>query len=271
MAKPTTFRDKFYTNIAPIITGVGASIVIIGALFKIQHFPGAGPILTIGMLVEAAIFLLFAFAPVPHDPDWARAYPVLDDHVWEAMQKSGAGKPVAPGEQKSIVKSIDDMLGQAKIDQTVVDRLGQGFKQLSDSVGKIGQAADASIATKEYATNVKQAAGALNDMNKSYAATVTAMSEMSSAAGDAKAFHGQVQTITKNLGALNAVYEMELQDANNHMKAMNQFIGSLTAAMGNMSEASKDTEAMKQNIGKLNGNLASLNNVYGNMLAAMRS
>ena len=270
MAKPKNFRENFYTNIAPIITGVGASIVIVGALFKIQHYPGAGPILTIGMIVEAVIFFMFAFAPVPHDPEWARAYPVLDDHVWDQMQKSGAAKSAVGGE-KSVVKSIDDMMSQAKIDQGMVDRLGMGFKSLSESVTKIGQAADASIATKEYATNVKQAAGALNDMNKSYAQTVQAMSEMSSAAGDAKAFHGQVQTITKNLGALNAVYEMELQDANNHMKAMNQFIGSLTQAMGNMSEASKDTEAMKQNIGKLNGNLSSLNNVYGNMLAAMRS
>ena len=67
-------------------------------------------------------------------------------------------------------------------------------------------------------------------MNKSYASTVAAMSEMSNAANDAKQYHAQVQTITKNLGALNAVYEMELQDANNHLKAMNKFYSNLTNA-----------------------------------------
>jgi len=72
------------------------------------------------------------------------------------------------------------------------------------------------------------------------------------------------------LGALNAVYEMELQDANNHLKAMNKFYSNLSIAMENMSEASRDTHQFKQELSKLTGNLAALNNVYGNMLAAMR-
>lgn len=185
------------------------------------------------------------------------------------MQKSGA-KAVAAGEQKSMVKSIDEMMNAAKIEQGTIDRLGAGFKSLTDTVSKMNGAADASVATKEYAENVKAASGALNNMNKSYSETVKAMSDMSAAAGDAKAFHGQVQTITKNLGALNAVYEMELKDANSHIKAMNQFYSNLTVAMGNMDEASKNSETFKQELTKLTGNLTSLNGVYGNMLAAMR-
>lgn len=107
-------------------------------------------------------------------------------------------------------------------------------------------------------------------MSKSYASTAEAMSGMASAATDAKEYHTQVQNITKNLGSLNAVYEMELQDANNHLKAMNKFYSNLSSAMENMSEASKDTEEFKKNLATLTTNLSQLNSVYGNMLTAMK-
>ena len=81
----------------------------------------------------------------------------------------------------------------------------------------------------------------------------------------------QVQNVTKNLGALNAVYEMELQDANTHLKSMNQFYGTLSKAMDNMTQAGKDTEQFQKQVSDLTSNLTSLNRVYGNMLNAMRA
>ncbi len=264
------FQAWFYGKIAPIITGLGASVVILGALFKIMHWDGAGPMLIIGLGTEAILFAMFAFAPQAHDPAWERVYPQLDDEWWAKNGKTALPAATPAGEGKSVVKSIDEMMNQAKIDQTMVDRLGQGFKSLSDSVGKMGEIANASVATKSYAENVSKAATALQDMNKSYAETVKSMSEMSAATSDAKAFHVQVQNMTKNLGALNAVYEMELKDVNNHLKAMNQFNAGLTQALANMNEAAKSTDQFKGEMGKLTGNLSSLNNVYGNMLAAMR-
>jgi gliding motility-associated protein GldL len=267
-AKKGGFQEKFYGKIAPIITGVGASVVILGALFKIMHWAGAGPMLIAGLGTEALLFLLFAFAPQPHDPAWERVYPELDDEYWAKMQKSGAGKsPVAQGPGAG---GLDQMLAAAKIDQGMIDRLGKGFSGLAESVTKMTDISNATVATKEYATNVTNASKALTEMNKSYASTVTAMSEMSNAANDAKQYHAQVQTITKNLGALNAVYEMELQDANNHLKAMNKFYNNLSNAMSNMADASKDTEAFKAELSKLTGNLTTLNKVYGNMLTAMK-
>jgi gliding motility-associated protein GldL len=199
---------------------------------------------------------------------WERVYPELDDQVWAKLQKEG--KP-AVGAGAGTAKSLDSMMSSANIDQGLIDRLGKGFSNLSDSVSKMSDISGASVATKEYADKVKSASAALTEMNKSYSQTVQAMSEMSSAAGDAKQFHAQVQLITKNLGALNAVYEMELQDANNHLKAMNKFYNNLTSAMQNMADAGKDTEALKGEIGKLTANLGSLNKVYGNMLTAMKS
>jgi gliding motility-associated protein GldL len=264
-AKKGGFQEKFYGKIAPIITGLGASVVILGALFKIMHWDGAGPMLIIGLGTEAVLFAMFAFAPQPHDPAWERVYPELDDEVWAKMGKGG--KPAAAGNGAA---TLDQMLSTAKIDQGMIDRLGKGFTGLADSVSKMGDIANASVATKEYAANVSSASKSLSEMNKSYAATVSAMGEMSNAANDAKQYHAQVQAITKNLGSLNAVYEMELQDAQNHLKAMNKFYNNLSTAMANMADASKDTEQFKGELAKLTANLNVLNKVYGNMLTAMK-
>ncbi len=90
------------------------------------------------------------------------------------------------------------------------------------------------------------------------------------ASKDAKNYHQQIQAVSKNLGALNAVYEMELKDANSHLKAMNKFYGNLSVAMQNMSDASQESENFKTEISKLTGNLTQLNGIYGKMLNAMK-
>lgn len=263
---PLSGKDKFYTKIAPVITGVGAAIVILGALFKIMHWPGAAPMLIVGLGTEAVLFLLFAFAPPVTDPDWTIVYPELGDVHSHVSHKKETKKENATG----LVKKMDDMLNDANITPDTLSKLGSGFQALSQSVNQMGQVASAAVATEEYASNVKNASSSLIELNKSYSATVTAMSSMADASTDAKEYHNQVQSITKNLGALNAVYEMELQDVNVHLKSMNKFYGSLSSAMENMSEASKDTQAFKGELSKLTGNLTSLNSVYGNMLSAMK-
>lgn len=262
---PLTGKDKFYQKIAPVITGVGASVVILGALFKIMHWPGAAPMLIVGLGTEAVLFLLFAFAPAPSEPDWTIVYPELGE-------THGAHKPTkksaeAPG---GALKKLDDVISNA-LPPEVINKIGEGFSQLNKTVSELGTITSAAAASEEYASSAKSAAGTLNELNKSYSTTVTAMSEMANASTDAKEYHSQVQNITKNLSALNAVYEMELQDVNVHLKSMNKFYGSLSTAMENMNEASKEAQAFKGELSKLTGNLSSLNTIYGNMLAAMKA
>jgi len=253
------FKEVFFGKVMPMVYGLGAAIVIVGAMFKIMHWPGAGPMLVVGLSTEALIFAFSAFQPVPHDPDWARVYPQLSDDYYE--EASGT----------SVSKKLDDMFSEASIDQNVISKLGTGLNSLSESVSNMKDLSNAAVASNEYAENVKTASKSILEMNKSYSKTVDAMSDMANASQDAKEYHSQVQNITKNLGALNAVYEMELQDANNHLRAMNKFYANLSTAMENMSEASKDTSSFRDELSKLSKNLTSLNNVYGNMLAAMRS
>lgn len=257
------FSEVFFDKIMPMIYGIGAAIVIVGAMFKIMHWPGAGPMLVVGLSTEALIFAFSAFQPAHKDPEWSRVYPQLADDY------EGYDEDEEPT-SSNLTQKLDDLLADSNINQDTISRLGNSLTSLSSSVSNLKDISDASVASSEYAQNVKTASSSILEMNKSYAKTVDAMSAMANASQDAREYHSQVQNITKNLGALNAVYEMELQDANNHLRAMNKFYGNLSSAMENMADASKDTQQFKDELGKLSRNLTSLNNVYGNMLSAMK-
>jgi gliding motility-associated protein GldL len=256
--------EKFEISIMPKVYGLGAAVVIVGALFKIMHWPGADIALIGGLGTEALIFAFSAFMAPPQDPDWSFVHPELGAD--ESEYDDGGETPTG----SNLTKSLDKMMHDANINQDVITRLGSGLNNLSTTVHSLGDLTNSAVASNEYTENVKNASKSLLEMNKSYAKTVDAMSEMANASQDAKEYHSQVQNITKNLGALNAVYEMELQDANNHLKAMNKFYANLSSAMDSMAEASKDTQTLRDEVSKLSKNLSSLNNVYGNMLTAMK-
>ncbi len=262
MSKKKGGPNFFYTTVMPKIYGIGASVVIIGALFKIMHWPMAGFFLVVGLTTEAIIFFFSAFEPSHFEPDWTKVYPELADEAPKRRVEKKAGG--------SVTKKLDHMLESAKIGPELINSLGKGMKGLSDSVSQMSTISNAAVATNEYAKNVQTASKSLVDMNKSYSSTVSAMSEMANASKDAKAYHDQVVAVTKNLSSLNSVYEMELKDANSHLKALNKFYSSMAAAMENVTEAGKGTEQFKGELSKLTGNLTNLNKVYGNMLAAMK-
>ncbi|WP_242926112.1 gliding motility protein GldL [Pontibacter vulgaris] len=257
--------NVLFDKVMPKIYGIGAAVVIIGALFKIQHWPGANEMLILGLGTEAVIFFLSAFQPQPHDPDWAKVYPQLaDDYQGEGIV------PTTVSSGPSLTGKLDDMMRNANITPDTINSLGLGLNRLSETTAQMADLSQATAATQEYTVRVRTAADSLDKINAAYATTAEALSHMAGSTADAKEYHSQVQNMTRNLGALNAVYEMELQDANNHLKAMNKFYGNLSMAMENLTDASKDTEQFKQEVAKLTQNLHSLNNVYGNMLTAMR-
>jgi gliding motility-associated protein GldL len=258
----------FWDRLVPTLYSVGAAIVVLGALFKINHLPGGTEMLFVGLGAEVIIFLIYAiqsflYPAVSSDYEWDRVYPELAD---DFKGERRAAVPQANG----LTGNMDQMLAQAKITPDVFEKLGSGFRNLNDSVSKMRDLTDATVATSDYARNVKTASSSITEMNKSYGTAITAMNSMADATTEAKDYRDQFQKVTKNMGALNAVYELELQDTNKHLKAMNAFYGSLSAAMENMTDASRDTQQFKTELAKLTGNLSSLNNVYGSMLTAMR-
>ncbi|MFD2785867.1 type IX secretion system motor protein PorL/GldL [Hymenobacter rubripertinctus] len=252
----------------PKIYGIGAAVVIVGALFKIQHWDGASEMLIVGLGTEALIFFLSAFQPTSKEVDWSLVYPELSEGY-----DPSTGNPSFLQENNGtgLTRKLDDMLKDANVTPEAIASLGQGLNRLSTTTQQLSSLGDATNATEEYTTKVRTAAQSLERINESYSSTVQAMSAMADASNDARDYHIQVQNVTKNLGALNAVYEMELQDANTHLKSMNKFYGTLAQAMENLTEAGKETEQFKQEVTGLTTNLTSLNRVYGNMLNAMRA
>jgi gliding motility-associated protein GldL len=258
------FAELLFKTIMPKVYGIGAAVVIVGALFKILHLTGADQMLMIGLLTEAVIFFLSAFEPPHQEPDWSKVYPELaEDYEAPAVTARISNKG-------SITQQLDASLEKAKIGPELLESLGKGLTNMAESAKKMSSLSDAAVATNDYATNVKKASTQLIEMNKSYDVAIKAVSSMSEASKDAGEYHGQVQKVTKNLAALNSVYEMELKDADNHVKIMNKFYESLTGAMQGLTKVGDHTAKFTTEMGKLSDNLAALNKVYGGMLTAMK-
>ena len=265
MSKKGGFQELLYSTIMPKVYGIGAAVVIVGALFKILHMEGAALMLTVGLLTEAVIFFLSAFEPKHAETDWSKVYPELADDY-----DGPSAKPRAVPQATGASAQMDKMLAEAKVGPELIKSLGDGMRSMASSAKNMANLTDAASATNDYANNVKSASKSLTEMNKSYATAMQAMSGMADATKDTKEYHSQVQNVTKSLGALNAVYEMELKDAQSHTKALNKFYSNITGALENMADAGKETSAFQAELNKLTSNISALNKVYGNMLTAMR-
>ncbi|MDH5608049.1 MAG: gliding motility protein GldL [Cyclobacteriaceae bacterium] len=261
------FMELLFSTIMPKVYGIGASIVIVGAMFKILHLPGAAAMLGVGLTTEAIIFFLSAFEPKHKDPDWAKVYPELADDYDGPPAVAARAVQAAPA---GVSAQMDKLMADAKVGPDLIKSLGDGMRNLADSAKKMSNLSDAAVATNEYATNVKTASKSLLEMNKSYSQTMQAMTAMADATKDAKEYHSQVQNVTKSLGALNALYELELKDSQGHTKALNKFYSNVTAALEGMADAGKETAAFQAELNKLTSNVASLNRIYGGMLTAMK-
>jgi gliding motility-associated protein GldL len=240
----------------------GAAIVILGALFKIMHWPGANIMLIVGMTMEVIIFIISGFEP-QHDslPDyeWDRVYPEL--------AHSGAGAQ----SKGSPMKQLDDALAKAKIEGDMLSRLGENMGKFSENVKGMNNVTSAMGATDEYTKNASAAAKSLSTLQSAFDSSAAAAKDLSAATAGTKEYHAQVQTITKNLANLNSMYEIEISDANNHIKSMNKFVGNLAEAMNSLESTKADAVSLKDNMSSLSKSLTSLNGIYGGMLSAMRT
>lgn len=249
--------SKKTERIVNVIVCMGAAIVIFGAWQKITHQPLADFFLTAGLITEAIIFVVYAILPPPGSEMHAIA-----EALPKMANNANAGNPA--------LAKMDKMLQEADITPANLDRLSDGFKRLGTQVDKIADVSDVVKSTNDYAAKTKEAATALDAMKNAYTGATTTLTHFNAAADSTKHFHEQVQVLTKNLGSLNAIYELELQDTNNHLKAMNSFYGHLTAASETMQSSVTDAKKAHEQIARLAGNLSNLNTIYGNMLSAMQ-
>lgn len=231
------------------MVSLGAAVVIFGAMAKILHLSWADWALKIGLTTEACIFIIYAFLPPPD---------------------MGAPAPAAVDNGNPALKTMEKMLLEADITPANLGKLSEGFKKLGSTVDKLGEIGDVVKSTTDFAAKSKEATAAMGSVSTALTGAAQNLSSFESASQATKEFHLQVQGLTKNLTALNTVYELELQESNNHLKALNQFYGKLSQASAAMTSSAEDAIKAKEQIAALAGNLSRLNQVYGSMLSAMQ-
>lgn len=284
MSGNSFFASKKWKGFMAKLYGFGAAVVIVGALFKIQHWPGAGLMLIVGLGTEAVIFIFSAFEPIHEEYDWTLVYPELAGMNDENRGKEIAGVTAAGD---PLTNQLDKMLEEAKIGPDLLESLGQGMRNLSDSVSKMGEITDASVASKEFSENMNKASGnvdrlaqAYDRANESVSSSVEQLASAYTRASrtlesftvandEASNYSEQLGKVSKNLSALNAAYELQLQGSNEHLKATNTLYEGIQQILGNLNESMDDTRRYRSEISNLATNLEQLNTVYGNMLTAM--
>ncbi len=244
----------------------GASVVIIGAMFKILHWKNGELIIGIGLGTEAFLFFLMGFMPSHKEPHWDKVYPQLsEDFSGSPIDLTKAVKL----NELEIKGSTGGGLPDLKIGDDVVAKIKEGLDNFSNKVSSISNSADATIATKEFSDNLKTASSKAINLSTAFDQASTGVAEIASAAQGSKEYHSQINNLGKSISALNAVYELELQDSSAHLKSMNKFYQNLSLTMSNFNESMDDSKQFKEEVAKLSRNLSSLNAVYGNMLSAM--
>lgn len=239
----------------------GASIVIIGALFKIMHWPGASIALIGGLGTEAVLFILFGI-DIPHEEvDWTLAYPELAGMGHEEIPEGHSSLPIS--------QQLDTMLEEAKIGPELIESLGRGMSSLSESANKIGDITDAHTATSEYVNNVKTASQNVSTLADTYKSAAKSMEDLANSNDAGYSIGESLNKVSKNLSALNATYELQLQGSKDHLDATSKFYDGLHDLMKNLHDSVEDTRKYRQEMSSLSGNLTALNTIYGNMLSAM--
>ena len=186
--------------------GMGAAVVIVGALFKLMHWPGAGPMLVIGLLTEAAIFALSAFEPVEADLDWSLVYPELAGGKVGSKSK----KEDATDAQGLLSQKLDAILKEAKIDGALMESLGTSIKNFEGAAKSIAPTADSMASQKRYSEEMSQAAAQMEALNSLYKVQLESASRNAEAnkeiAENAGKLKEQMQSMTSNIASLNSVY-----------------------------------------------------------------
>ncbi|WP_088339586.1 type IX secretion system motor protein PorL/GldL [Robiginitalea sediminis] len=191
--------------------GLGASVVIIGALFKILHWEfgplTGGLLLAVGLITEALIFAISAFEPVDDEYDWSLVYPELSGGQSKGGKNAAAEAKEAEG---LLSKKLDELLKEANIDAELMTSLGESIRNFEGAAKGIAPTADAIQSTKKYNDELSQAASQMESLNSLYKVQLENASRQASineeVVQNAGALKDQMESLASNLSSLNGVY-----------------------------------------------------------------
>lgn len=202
-----------------MVYSLGAAVVIIGALCKINHYSPLGIdgslILALGLVVEAIIFVIFAFDTPSGDYEWEKAYPELADGSAPAVRK--VNKIVEETDSMSLSQKLDKMLGEAKLDVSLMERLRSGIENFGSAVNEINKTTSAAAATQQYGDQLALAANHMESLNALYQVQLENgqkqvdlnkkfIDEMEASAGGSQKFQQEMEALTASINSLNKVY-----------------------------------------------------------------
>tara|TARA_Y100000385_G_scaffold14709_1_gene15013 strand:- start:121 stop:771 length:651 start_codon:yes stop_codon:yes gene_type:complete len=198
------FESKTGKKVMAMAYGLGAAVVIVGALFKILHLPGADAMLIIGMGTEAFIFALSAFEPLHEEWDWSLVHPELAGMEGDKSSKKSG----------SVSQQLDQMLNEAKIGPELIEGLGTGLKSLSSNVSSMADLSGATVATKEYSDNIHKANEQMIGMSTSYTRAITALDSLSETTENFKETTSKVASINATLNDSLISFDQNIQNLN---------------------------------------------------------
>ncbi|MCR8559610.1 gliding motility protein GldL [Mucilaginibacter sp. BJC16-A38] len=244
----------------------GASIVILGAMFKINHWGGVLGTYMIGMglTVEALLFFTLGFFPPAQDPEWERVYPELAIDYDGELPTVGTAKLSPTGN----TAALDKLLAQ-EVSPESINKLGEGLRVFADKMNRINTLADISLGTDEFSIKLKQASSKFDLFGLAFERATAGLSAIAESRADTNAYQLQVAKLTHNLGQLNSLYETELKGADANLRQVNHFYEGLSRTLQNLNESADDSRMFKDEVNKLAKNISALNVFYANMLSAM--
>lgn len=209
-------NGKGFKNFMAKLYGIGAAVVIMGAMFKILHWPGADIMLIVGLSTESVIFFFSAFEKPASEYDWSLVYPELAgiDDLDEDERIDGRNNAVGGGGGGTIAHELDAMLEEAKIDSELIQSLGDGLRRFGDAATKLNSTIDASAATEEYGEQIKLA--------------------------------------SKNMESLNALYAVQLEGSANHVEAQNSLMEKLNESLSQSDRLTGEVNSLVSNMSNLN-------------------
>jgi gliding motility-associated protein GldL len=271
--------SKGYKNFMSKLYGIGAAVLIMGALFKIVHLPYANEMLMVGLTTEALIFFFSSFEPPHVEPDWSLVYPELAGMYHD-------GKPGSPGSirktssGKSITQDLDDMLSKAKIGPELIESLGEGMRKMSDNVSKMSNVASTGVAAEDFVKNITDAGKSAGELSSSYKKVSDVLQQDASTVGE---FSTSVKSAAVSAGTLATVYNDVSVAIKKEMNATESFSNSLSTATDSANRLAEkynvsaemlsksaemlnfsalDSKAYNDQLQKISANLAALNTIY---------
>ena len=275
-------RTRTWKLTAAKLYSWGASVVMIGALMKLEHFPWSTYFLIAGLGTEAVIFFFSGFEPLPEEWEWDRVYPELATNGNGAKaERKAVARPATSG---TALQKFDEMLEKAEITPELFNKLGNGMKNLADNATQMTDISHAHVVSSHFTDSMREASEKLNNFSDAYARSTEELNRSANTLSQSynktaeqighltqsgQSYTEMLEKMNKNLSALNSVYELQLKGEDSHLKATTQIYAGLDSMIQNLEASVQNTKQYREEVDRLGRKLNALNKVYGNMLTAM--